>query len=226
MKRQFALLFALTFLVSGMASMAEEVATDVEASATVETEIVETAEAPMGERTVPFEDGDWMSIPEWNAEVYLPTGWLLSEVTETGFIASDAEETSTLTVTLEDFLMEEPSEAEAVAEAEATAETEEVADESDAVELSAFEEYLMGLGQEYELTLMGDRQAAVLTDEDSVAVKFLLHNQLVTMDFAPATEGGIADSALSIAETFYVYDEVRPVEGEIPEEAAEEAVAE
>lgn len=224
MKRQFALLFALTFLVSGMATFAEETAAQEE---TVENEIVETVENEALEWVAPFEDGEWMSIPEWNAEVYLPTGWLLSEVTETGFIAADAEETSSLTVTLEDFLTEEMP--EETAEAEENAETEETDGEAELAEPSAFENYLMELGEEYELSMVGEREMAVLNSEESVTVKFLMNDLLVTMDFAPATEGGITDSALSIAETFYIYESAEITEipaEENAEAAAEEAAAE
>lgn len=201
MKRQFALLFALTFMVSGLAGMAEEAAqTEIVENDAVQSETVET------EWTAPFEDGDWLSIPEWNAEVYLPTGWMLSEVTETGFIATDAEGASSMTVAVEEFAV---AETEAGAESEETAQqSEEVIEEAQSVELSAFEEYLLGLGQEYELVLMGDRQAAIFTGEESVDVRFVMDERLVTMTFAPATEGGIADSALSIAETFYIYTDV------------------
>lgn len=222
MKRQIALLFALTFMVSGMATIAEEAATDVE---TAETKIVETAENEELEWTAPFEDGEWMSIPEWNAELYLPTGWLLSEVTETGFIASDMEATSTLTVTMEDFVTEDTAEAEATAEAEETTETveTEATTDADTVEPSIFETYLMEQDLEYELSMAGEREMAVMTSEESVTVKFLLNDKLVTMDFTPAAEGGIADSALSIAETFYIYDEVEPVEVEAAGETGEAA---
>lgn len=192
MKRQFALLFALTFMVSGMASMAEEPAAE---------RITELTEAAETEWTAPFEDGEWLSVPEWNAEVYLPMGWALTEVTETGFIAADGEGESSLTVTMEEFAAEENT---------------EVKEESDSAELSAFEEYLLGLGQEYELALMGDTEAAVFTGEEDVQVKFPMNGLLVTMAFTPAEEGGIADSALSIAETFYLY---APAEAEIEEEA-------
>lgn len=206
MKRQFALLFALTFMVSGMADMAEEPVVETEAA---ETEIVENVES---EWVAPFEDGDWLSIPEWNAEVYLPTGWLLTEVTETGFIAADAEGVSTMTVAVEEFAAEE-------------IEAEEAAEASDEVILSAFEEYLLGLGQEYELALMGETEAAVFNSEESVEVRFLMNDQLVTMTFAPATEGGIADSALSVAETFYIYTEAETETAET-EAAAEIAETE
>ena len=223
MKRQFAMLFALTFLVSGMATFAEEAATGAE---NAETEMVENVENEAQKWVAPFEDGEWMSIPEWNAEVYMPAGWLLSEVTETGFIAVDAEETASMIVTMKSFVVEEAAETQ---EVEATAENEEtVSDEigeSDAaVELSAFETYLMGLDAEYELSLLGEREMAVISGEESVMVKFPMNDLLVTMEFAPATEDGIADSALSIAETFYVYPETETAETDA--ETAEEAAAE
>lgn len=199
MKRHFAILFALTFMVSGMAVIAEENA--------AESAVAENTEAAW---TAPFEDGEWMSVPEWDAEIYLPAGWTLSEVTETGFIASDADEASTVTVTLEDFPAEESAEEAEPSEGE--------------VKLSAFENYLMGLGEEYELALMGEREAAVFSAEESVTVRFVQKDQLVTIEFAPLTEDGIAGSALSVAETFYIYDEAEMAEptAEAVEEPAEE----
>jgi len=232
MKRQIAFLFALTFMVSGMATMAEETAQE---NAAAQTEIVETAET---EWVAPFEDGEWLSVPEWNAEVYLPAGWVLTEVTENGFIAADAEEASTMVVTIEDFLsaetvwFEEMPEA-AADETEAAAEeteTDAAADETDAAaetdegaELSDFEAYLMGLGEEYELALMGEREAAVFAAEDSVTVRFPVKEHLVTMTFAPAVEGSLAESALSVAETFHIYEEAEEAELTVDEtvEAAE-----
>jgi len=206
MKRQFALLFALTFMVSGMASMAEE---------TVQNETAQTQavheERMEDEWTAPFEDGDWLSVPEWNAEVYLPTGWMLTEVTENGFVAAEAEGEASLTVTVEEFATD--------GEVETAPEGEETTEESESVELSAFEEYLLGLGREYEMTLMGEIETAVFSGEENVEVKFPMAGQLITMTFAPADESGIAGSALSIAETFYMYT---PVEGDAAEEAAAE----
>lgn len=187
MKREFALLFALTFMVSGMAAVAEEAVVE-------NTETVETAETDQAKWTASFEDGEWLSVPEWNAEVYMPAGWALTEVNETGFIAADESVASTMTVAIEAFAEDTVAE---------NGENEE-ADES--VELSAFESYLMGLGQEYELALVGDTETAVFAGEESVEVRFVMNGQLVTMTFAPADEGGIADSALTIAETFYMYD--------------------
>lgn len=187
MKREFALLFALTFMVSGMAAVAEEAVVE-------NAETVETAETAQTKWTASFEDGEWLSVPEWNAEVYMPAGWALTEVNETGFIAADESGASTMTVAIEAFAEDTVAE---------NGENEE-ADES--VELSAFESYLMGLGQEYELALMGDTETAVFAGEESVEVQFVMNGQLVTMTFAPADEGSVADSALTIAETFYMYD--------------------
>lgn len=184
MKREFALLFALTFMVSGMAAVAEETAV---------VENAETTETAQQKWTASFEEGEWLSVPEWNAEVYMPAGWALTEVGETGFIAADASGESTMMVTIEAFAEG------AVAEIE-----NEEADDS--VALSPFESYLMDLGQEYELALMGDTEAAVFADEESVDVRFVINDQLVTLTFTPATEGGVADSALTIAETFYMYE--------------------
>ena len=217
MKRQFALLFALTFLVSGMAAIAEKTAKENE---TAQLEMTENGEEAL-EQTVPFEDGEWMSIPEWNAELYLPVGWQLFEVNENGFVAADAEAASLVTVALEDFIVEETTEAADTAEAEETEKTDE---NEENIEPSAFESYLMGLGQEYELNLVGEREMGILSGEESITVKFVMNDKLVTMDFAPVVEGGIADSALSIAETFYMYetDEAE----EIVEETAEEIIIE
>lgn len=220
MKRQFALLFALTFLVSGMATIAEE----ANKTETDQIEMVETAETEELAWIAPFEDGEWMSIPEWNAELYLPIGWQLFEVTENGFVAADAEATSLVTVALEDFVMEETAEAADTAE---TDETEEAA-EQEMDEPSAFESYLMGLGQEYELNLAGEREMGILNGEESITVKFVMNDKLVSMNFTPAVEGGIADSALAIAETFYMYetDEAEEIVEEIAEEIIIEADAE
>ena len=193
MKRQFAMLFALTFMVSGMATMAEQAAQP------------ETQENEQILWEAPFADGAWLEVPEWNAEVYLPAGWMLTEVNETGFIAGDADETGMLTVTIEDFLTEEAG-VEETTEETAEETTEEAAEETDGAELSAFEAHLIGLGQEYELALLGEREAAMMTSEESLTVMFPLNDHLVTMVFTPA-EGGAADSALSIADTFYIYPE-------------------
>lgn len=199
MKRHFALLFALTFLVTAMACTAEETPVETEnaAAEAVETEWVE-----------PFEDGEWLGVPQLNAEVYMPAGWMLIDVTENGFTATDAEDTSSLNVTLAEL-------------------AEEEAAQSDDVSLSAFETYLMGLGEEYELTMMADREAAILNSEESFTVMFPLKSWVVRMEFAPADEGGIADNALEIAETFYIYDaavESEFVESESVAENAENEV--
>lgn len=213
MKREFALLFALTFMVSGMAVVAEESAAVVESA--------ETAETAQQKWTASFEDGEWLTVPEWNAEVYMPTGWTLKEVNETGFVAADAEDVSTMTVAVEAF-------AEDAAEEAST--EDETAESDEKVELSPFETYLMDLGQEYELALMGDIEAAVFAGEESIDVRFLMNGQLVTMSFAPAAEGGIADSALTIAETFYMYgtaEDSAAVDAQAEAESAEtEAAAE
>lgn len=190
MKREFALLFALTFMVSGMAAVAEETAV---------VENAETTETAQQKWTASFEEGEWLSVPEWNAEVYMPAGWALTEVGETGFIAADASGESTMTVAIEAFAEG------AVAENE-NEEADENEETDDSVALSPFESYLMGLGQEYELALMGDTEAAVFAGEESVDVRFVINDQLVTLTFTPATEGGVADSALTIAETFYMYE--------------------
>lgn len=204
MKRQIALLFALTFMVSGMATVAEQ--TD----AAVENENAAVVEEAW---VAPFEDGAWLGVPELSAEVYLPAGWVVDEVTENGFTAIDAEAISSVTVTLADFVETEIPEAEAS--------EEETEDENDSIELSAFENYLIGLGQEYELALMGEREAAIISSEESLTVMFVQNERLVTMVFAPAAEGSIADSALAVAETFYVYPEMTENEGTAEENAAE-----
>ena len=100
MKRQFAILFALTFMVSGMATIAEETAAD----ATVETETAATVEATEEAWVAPFEDGAWLGVPELSAEVYLPAGWVVDAVAVDGFTAIDAEATSSVTVMLSDFV--------------------------------------------------------------------------------------------------------------------------
>lgn len=202
MKRHFATLFALTFLVTAMACGAEETIPQGEAA---ETEITATqAELTQEGWVAPFEDGEWLGVPELNAEVYMPVGWSVTEVTENGFTAADAEDTASLSVTLE-----------ALAE-------EEIA-ESDDVSLSAFETYLMGLGEEYELAVMADRETAIVNGEESLTVMFPMKNWVVRMEFAPADEGGIADSALTIAETFYIYDDaVEQAESEEAESTAQE----
>lgn len=183
MRKQIAFLFALAFMVSGLATVAEGTAQETNA----ETETAAVVEEAWVE---PFEDGAWLGVPELSAEVYLPAGWVVDEVREDGFTAVDAEAVSSVTVTLADF-----------------AETEPVEAQEDEVELSAFESHLIGLEQEYELALMGEREAAIIASETEVTVMFVQNEHLVTMVFAPAAEGGIADSALVIAETFYIYPE-------------------
>lgn len=187
MKRQMAILFALALAVSSMATMAEDQSADL--TEVVEQPVVQadTAEA---EWAVPFEDGAWLSVPELNAEVYMPAGWTVSEVAEDGFTALDAELVSTMQVVLEPLAQEE------------AAATEEGAT------LSAFESYLLGLGEEYELALMGEREAAVIQGEDSVTVLFPVGGQLVRMTFTPAEEGGVSDNALVIAQTFHLYEAI------------------
>ncbi len=183
MKRTYAILFALTLMVSGMATMAEE-APVATTEVNVVTETVWTA---------PFEDGDWLSVEDLHAEVYLPTGWTVTdawpadEETAAGFIAANADNTETMTAKLEPFVQEEVNEEEGAT-------------------LSAFETYLLGLGQDYELALMGEQQAAILTGEEDVSVLFVQDDKLITLTFAPNAEDGAAASALAIAETFYVYD--------------------
>lgn len=197
MKRQFAMLLAMSLMLSGMAAIAEE---NTESNAEVQTEI--------SEWSAPFEDGDWLIVEEWNAEVYLPAGWLLSDLTEDGFIAADSEGTSSISVTIEAFESEEADVESDEAADEATGEAEEETD----LTLSAFENYLIGLGEDYQLSLMGDRQAASFEHEADVTVKFLLNGKLITMTFAPNEEGGIADQALEIAQTFYLYQEISEVD--------------
>jgi len=225
MKRQFALLFGLTFLVSGMATIAEEAAVGAE---TAETEIVEKAAVEDAEWIAPFEDGEWLNIPEWNAELYLPVGWQLFEVTETGFVVTDSEATSLINVTMEEFMTEETSE-EAETTETGTEVAEEIGDaenseENETILPSALESFLMEQGQEYELTIVGEREMAVMHGEVSMTVRFLLSDLLVTMEFVPADESGIADIALPIAETFHVNEitETEEIPAEILEEAAEE----
>jgi len=215
MKRQIALLFALAFLVSGMATIAEE-----NSAATENTEIVAVVEDGDFERRVPFEDGEWMSVPEWNAEVYLPLGWQLLEVTETGFIAADANAESLITVNMEDFAAETEVAEEveiADAETEETAETENA--ETEATVVSELESYMTALGQEYEIYFGEEHEMAVSELEESVVVRFLMQGKLVSMEFAPVTEGSIGDSAVTIAETFYMYEVEETAEAEMVIEA-------
>ena len=213
MKRQFAMLFALTFLVSGMATIAEG---PQEEKTESQIEFVETADAGLEEWVAPFEDGEWLTIPEWNAELYLPMGWQLVEVSENGFVVGDADAASHVTVTMEDFLIVESEETQA----------DGAEEDAENAEPSAFELHLMENGEEYEMAIVGEREMGVLTGEESIAVKFLMRDKLVTMDFAPVTEGGIADSALAIAETFYMYDAEETVEESIEETAGEETTIE
>ena len=195
MKRQIALLFALTFLVSGMASIAESPAAEME-----NVEVVEQVNSENPDWFAPFPDGEWMSIPEWNAEMYLPLGWMLSEVTETGFIAVDSEETSSIVVTIGDFVTEE------IAEVEETEISESESEEADVIEPSELETFVMSLGQEYEMYPGEEREMAVLSGEEKVTVVFLVRDKLVNMEFVPVEEGSIADGATTIAETFYMYE--------------------
>lgn len=187
MKKQMAILFALALLVSAMATVAEEQSA---ASSEVVEQPAVPAEAVETEWAAPFEDGAWLSVPELNAEVYMPAGWTISEVAEDGFTALDAELISSMQVVLEPLAQEE------------AAATEEGAT------LSAFESYLLGLGEEYELALMGESEAAVIQREGSVTVLFPVGSQLVHMTFTPAEAGGVSDNALVIAQTFHLYEAI------------------
>ena len=231
MKRQFAFLFALTFMVSGMATIAEQTAAE-----NAQTEVTMDAVTSETRWIEPFVDGAWLDVPEWNAEVYLPVGWMLAEVTESGFTAADAEGASMMTAVIEEFDSEDGEMTEAAADEAASENTEEAVDEtageaadetaaenSDEAAPSAFETYMLGVEEAYELVQAGEREYAVLTGEESVSVKFVVNGRLVTLTFAPADESGIAGSALSVAETFYVYDaaEETAETAETAEEAAE-----
>ena len=215
MKKRIALLVAMTFLLSGMAAFAEKAQTE---NAVAQTEATENAGVEMLEWTVPFEDGEWMNIPEWNAELYLPVGWQLFEVVENGFVVTDPQQLSTVTVLMEEFIAVEADQAAAEERDEAETEEAEAAEET-----SAFAAYLSGLGQEYELTQAGEREMGILKGESSVTIRFVMNDKLVIMDFAPVEEGGISDHALKIAETFYMYevDENAEVPAQTEEETAE-----
>ncbi len=146
-----------------------------------------------------FEDGEWVTIDTMSAEVYLPGGWTVTASDETTCSLADEEGTSTLTITLSTFEGED------------------------------LESYLDEQGTEYELGDLTDRSAAVVTGESDVTVLFVQDDgTMVTMVFAPADEGGIADSALDIADTFYIYtvEEEATDEEATEEEAAEEETAE
>jgi hypothetical protein len=65
MRKQIAFLFALAFMVSGLATVAEGTVQETNA----ETETAAVVEEAWVE---PFEDGAWLGIPELSAEVYLP----------------------------------------------------------------------------------------------------------------------------------------------------------
>lgn len=162
MKKRLAILLAMTMMFSAAAAVAEESSTD-------------TAETAETEVTLPFEDGEWLSVESMNAEVYLPAGWTLTESAEDSFTAAGADATSTLTVTVAAF---------------------------DSTDLTT---YMDAMGETYETVALTDRDAAVVTTDESVTVTFLYDEAtLVTMVFTPATEGGIADNATAIAETFHI----------------------
>lgn len=180
MKKKLTILFALVFLVTATASMAEETGQDAEVA----------LQAESASWSASIEDGEWLNASGANAEIYLPAGWTIAEDAETGFTATDAEAASTLTVELSELAIEEDGDAQ-----------------------SAFETCLLGLEEEYERVAMIGCEAAVTANEEEVIVRFVLDDQLVTMHFAPAGEGGIADSALTVAETLYLY----PTDVQTPE---------
>lgn len=184
MKKQMAILMALAICVSLMAAAAEEQAAEETQTETVQQETVEETQAEgVQQETVeatwvePFEDGDWLSIPEMSAEVYLPAGWTLTSAAADTFTAADADNTETLAVTLEDF---------------------------DQTDLTA---YMDAFGETYEMVQMADRDAAVITtDVDKTLVFLYDEDTLVRMTFAPADEEGVAGSAVAVAETFWMSD--------------------
>ena len=90
MKKQMAILMALALSVSTTAAFAEEA-----------TAANTTDDAAAVEEALPFEGGAWLTAATAQCEIYLPTGWTITEESETGFTATSEDGAETVAVTVE-----------------------------------------------------------------------------------------------------------------------------
>ena len=90
MKKQMAILMALALSVSTTAAFAEEA-----------TAANTTDDAVVIEEALPFEGGAWLTAATAQCEIYLPTGWTITEESETGFTATSEDGAETVAVTVE-----------------------------------------------------------------------------------------------------------------------------
>ena len=200
MKKTMAILMALAMFATLAATAEEQTAETTAETGTVETEFVDEAEETA------LLEGQWVNVPEMQADIYLPEGWAVTEATETGFIAAEsaiAEE------------VEEPAEGTE----EANEETEVTTDSQTAqtaatltLTLETLETDLLTYAEEnfkeytVEAVNMGD--AIVITDveNDEMAVLFQYDAEtVVRLVLSPASRTELTGQLLDIAATFNIY---------------------
>ncbi len=188
MKKQMAILMALALSVSTTAAFAEEA-----------TAANTTDDAVVIEEALPFEGGAWLTAATAQCEIYLPTGWTITEESETGFTATSEDGAETVAVTVE------PLDA--------------------ATDLVT---YMDATGDTYETVAMTNRDAAVVTTEENMTLTFLYDDTtVVRMTFTPGAEGTTAvDNATAIADAFVITaDDDATDEAATEEAAADDAAA-
>ena len=187
MKKQMAILMALALSVSTTAAFAEEA-----------TAANTTDDAVVIEEALPFEGGAWLTAATAQCEIYLPTGWTITEESETGFTATSEDGAETVAVTVE------PLDA--------------------ATDLVT---YMDATGDTYETVAMTNRDAALVTTEENMTLTFLYDDTtVVRMTFTPGTEGTTAvDNATAIADAFVITASDAATDGTATEEAAADDAA-
>ena len=187
MKKQMAILMALALSVSTTAAFAEEA-----------TAANTTDDAVVIEEALPFEGGAWLTAATAQCEIYLPTGWTITEESETGFTATSEDGAETVAVTVE------PLDA--------------------ATDLVT---YMDATGDTYETVAMANRDAAVVTTDENMTLTFLYDDTtVVRMTFTPGAEGTTAvDNATAIADAFVITASDAATDGTATEEAAADDAA-
>ena len=187
MKKQMAILMALALSVSTTAAFAEEA-----------TAANTTDDAVVIEEALPFEGGAWLTASTAQCEIYLPTGWTITEESETGFTATSEDGAETVAVTVE------PLDA--------------------ATDLVT---YMDATGDTYETVAMANRDAAVVTTDENMTLTFLYDDTtVVRMTFTPGAEGTtVVDNATAIADAFVITASDAATDGTATEEAAADDAA-
>lgn len=182
MKRQFAVLMALTVLVSMWAAAEERKTGENPQPDPVETEFAEPEQLEEAPDPAAEWEGEWMDIPQMMADIYLPAGWTLTDASETGFTVVEGVEDgvtpASIVLTLEPF------------------------------EDESLEAYADACFEDYTVAEMHDGSAVVVenTEEDTLTMLFLHGgDELVRMILTPASNTDMADRMPDIARTFKLY---------------------